>query len=132
MPYYLTRAHRYSALGDNYFIAVEILTDGGGHLTDVFEVSSTVWGRGSAYCNEYHQGLPDCTSGIGCEMQAAFFDIFGDELGEPRLIKRHFSLLQELDPGLILVYTADADAKLSKTGTGNQPHIANTNNTDMH
>jgi hypothetical protein len=59
-------------------------------------------------------------------------DILRDELSEPRLIKRHFSLFQELDPGLILVYAGDADIKLSKTGTGYQSHITNADYTDMH
>jgi hypothetical protein len=65
-------------------------------------------------------------------MQTVFFDILRDELSESRFIKRHFSLLQELDPLLILVYTGDVDTKLSKTGTGYQSHITNANYTDMH
>ena len=128
----LPGANRHSGFGDHHLVPIEVIGDRLGDLDNVREVGGAIFFRRSADRNENSEGLLDSRGEVSGKVKAPGPGIFFHQRVQPGLVDRNLAVEEFRDLLLVFVDAGHVDAEISKTGPGDEPNVAGTNNADMH
>ncbi len=107
-----------------------MLTDGERGGAEITQIGVAIGSGRRTHRDEDHIGIGDGLFIGSGEAQIA--RSFGHDLGKVRLIDGNVPLLQRLDLRLVGVETTDGVTEVSQADSGGQPHVARTDDGDVH
>jgi len=132
LPHLVRSPDRHRRLVYDDPVLGHVRRDGARDGEHVLQVGRTVLVRRRADRDELEQAMLDAALDIGRKLQAAGLHVALDVVVEPRLVDRHFAVVQALDLVLVDVHAHDVVARLRHAGAGDQADVARAENRQSH
>jgi hypothetical protein len=123
---------RHGALGRDDPVAVHVATDLRGNRQHRRQVGASVAGFRCPHRDEDDQRVGDGLAEIRREQQPARLEVALEDLGQPRLVDRHFSLLEGFDLGLVHIDADHPITAVSEAGARDQTDVARSHHAQVH